>query len=118
MNDDQFSIVDKQVVTDMLFGEEKYIVEFAEASIQSFEEFSTHYRKYVLERDLENLKKAGHKIKPVAQMLHLEQILVEYQNAKKLLENDRPDEELGKSVETIHQICEQVINDFKLMLKS
>ncbi|MEX0994723.1 MAG: taurine dioxygenase [Balneolaceae bacterium] len=111
----KFNLIDRQLISDMLFGEEKYIIEFADASIQSFSEFSKHYRKYLLERDLENFRRVGHKIKPVAQMLHLKKIIEEYEHAKKLLEEDQPDKELQRSANTITSICEQVIKDFKRM---
>ena len=69
----------------MLYGEEKYIKEFAEAAISSFSEFSENYKKFLLARDETNFRKAGHKIKPVTQMLGLEQILEEYEHAKTLI---------------------------------
>lgn len=115
MDSDQFLLIDKKLVSDMLFGEDKYIAEFAEASIQSFSEFSKNYRKYLIQKDLENFRRAGHKIKPVVQMLHLNQILEEYEDAKKMIEEDSPEKELQNSANKITRICDQVIQDFKKM---
>lgn len=117
MDSDKFILIDKKLVSDMLFGEDKYIAEFAEASIQSFNEFSKNYRKYLIQGDLENFRRAGHKIKPVAQMLHLNQILEEYEDAKKMLKNESAEKKLHKSANKITRICDQVVQDFKLMQK-
>lgn len=102
--------VDK--IREMLFNEEKYVLEFAEASIESFSEFSEHYHRYLLDRNLEEFQKAGHKIKPVAQILELEQILSEYRNAKKDLQKNVSDEKLLQSARTVQEICKGVISEF------
>ena len=97
----------------MLYGEEKYIQEFAEAAIISFNEFSEHYKKYLLERDETNFRKAGHKIKPVTQMLGLSQILEEYEHGKTLLWDNKSDEELAASAEKVQRFCSEVIEELE-----
>ncbi len=97
----------------MLYGEEKFISEFAEAAITSFSEFRDHYSKFLLNRDEENFRKAGHKIKPVAQMLGLQQIIDEYEHAKQLLWDKRPKKELEKSSNKIQEICTKVIAELE-----
>ncbi|MEX2602265.1 MAG: taurine dioxygenase [Balneolaceae bacterium] len=115
MNDTEFKRVDIKLVSDMLYGEEKYVNEFAIASIDSFSEFSEHYALYLMQRDMENLRKTGHKIKPVAQMLKVDEILNEYDQAKLMLINNASDEKLQQSVDTVTSICDEVLNDFKKM---
>lgn len=100
----------------MLFHEEKYVIEFAEASILSFSEFSEHYSKFLIDRDIENLRRAGHKIKPVVQMLELDEILVEYEQAKQMLEDERPKNDLAKSAERITKTCEQIVKEFEQII--
>lgn len=97
----------------MLYGEEKYIREFANAAIDSFDEFSTNYSKFLLVRDETNFRKAGHKIKPVAQMLGLDQIIEEYEHAKTLLWDEKPDKELKASSDKIRGICDEIIEELK-----
>lgn len=97
----------------MLYGEEKYIQEFAEAAISSFKEFSKNYKQYLLQRDETNFRKAGHKIKPVLQMLGLEQVLEEYEHAKTLLWDKKPEEELIQSATKVQKICANVIEELE-----
>lgn len=97
----------------MLYGEDKFIKEFSIAAASSFSEFKEGYKTHLLARDETNFRRAGHKIKPVAQMLGLNQIVDEYQHAKTLLWDEKPDEELLQSVEKIQKICSEVILELK-----
>lgn len=101
----------------MLYGEEEYIKEFAEAAIISFEEFSDNYKKFLLLRDETNFRKAGHKIKPATQMLGLDPILDEYEHAKTLIWDKAPDEDLEKSVDKVQSLCKQVLKELKEKLQ-
>jgi hypothetical protein len=105
-------------IYEMLFNEKKYVAEFAEASIQSFNEFSQHYSTFLLNRDMENLRKAGHKIKPVAQMLDLEIILDEYEKAKVMLIEEKPQKDLESSVEVIRGICNSAVAEFNSIIEN
>ncbi|MEX2574818.1 MAG: hypothetical protein WD317_10995, partial [Balneolaceae bacterium] len=69
MNTRPTPLIKIEKVRSLLFDESEYIIEFAEASIESFTEFSESYARYLPERDLLNLKRAGHKITPVAELL-------------------------------------------------
>lgn len=109
-------LVDFSSVHEMLYGEEKFIGEFSEAAIQSFSEFQKSYKEHLLARDETNFRKAGHKIKPVAQMLGLDQILKEYEYAKTLLWDDKSDEALRDSVQKIDEICAKVLQELKAKL--
>ena len=95
----------------MLYGEEAYIKEFADAAVISFNEFKENYRKYLIIRDEINFRKAGHKIKPVAQMLGLDLIIDEYEHAKTLLWDEKDDEDLERSCDKMDEICEQVLKE-------
>ncbi|WP_421774518.1 taurine dioxygenase [Gracilimonas sp.] len=106
-------LVDFSGLADMLYGEEKYIKEFAEAAISSFNEFSENYKKHLLARDETNFRKAGHKIKPVTQMLGLGQILEEYEYAKTLIWDEKPEKDLEASAEKVQQICSEVIKELE-----
>jgi hypothetical protein len=106
-------LIDFSGVEEMLYGEEKFITEFSEAAVTSFSEFKDNYEKYLLIRDETNFRKAGHKIKPVAQMLKLDLILDEYEHAKTLLWDEKPDEELRESSKKMKTICSQVIKELK-----
>ena len=51
-------IVDKQVILDLLYGDEEYVSEFATASIESFTEFKAHFEQSLKIRDIEMLRKS------------------------------------------------------------
>lgn len=97
----------------MLYGEMDYIKEFSEAALTSFSEFQENYSQFLLARDEVNFRKAGHKIKPVAQMLGLEVILDEYEHAKSLIWDEKGDEDLKASTKKMDKICEQVLSELK-----
>lgn len=112
-NNTNGKLIDFSGLSEMLYGEEKYISEFSEAAIDSFSEFSENYSKYLIIRDETNFRKAGHKIKPVAQMLGLDQIIEEYEHAKTLLWDEKPDCDLKASSEKIQEICKKVIQELE-----
>lgn len=111
------TLIDFSSLSEMLYGEEKYISEFSEAAVDSFTEFNNNYKKFLLIRDETSFRKAGHKIKPVAQMLGLDQIVDEYEHAKTLLWDEKPDEDLEESVSKIDSICTKVITELELRIK-
>jgi hypothetical protein len=104
-------LVDFTTLTEMLYGEETYIKEFADAAVISFNEFKENYSQYLMKRDEINFRKAGHKIKPVAQMLGLDLILEEYEHAKTLLWDEKEDEELQASCDKMTEICDKVLKE-------
>ena len=106
------NLVDFDKVNDLLENDPAYIREFSEAAISSFTTFQQDYRNNLLERDLEKLRKTGHRIKPVAQMVGVEQINREYERAKELIKREADDEEIHNSVDKIETMCDQVIEDF------
>lgn len=109
----QGKIVDFTTLNEMLFGEAKYIKEFADAAIISFEEFKENYTLFLIQRDEVNFRKAGHKIKPVAQMLGLNMILDEYELAKMLIWDEKPDVDLGTSSQKMSGIIDRVLIELK-----
>lgn len=102
-------IVDFSSVAEMLFGEDEFIREFADAAIQSFTEFQTNFSLFLKDRDESNLRKAGHKIKPVAQMLNVQMLVDEYEHSKILLTDNRSNDELDASVIKMNSICNKVL---------
>lgn len=109
--DYSFKYVDYDKIDDMLYGDKEYIYEFSEAAIQSFEEFSNHYAKYILEKDETSFRKAGHKIKPIAQMIGISIIVDEYEHGKELIQDGAKEEDLSISAKKIKQIINQVVED-------
>lgn len=107
------NLVDFSSLNEMLYGDDRYIKEFAEAAITSFTEFKAHYSIYLSSRDEENFRKAGHKIKPVAQMLGLQLIVDEYEHGKTLIWEEKKENELDESIKKIDAICSQVLNELE-----
>lgn len=104
--------VDVELIRDMLYRDEKYVKEFAGASIQSFSEFKESFREHVIAREMEELRRAGHKIKPAALMLNLNAIIDMYEKSKLLLQNDADDDELKELVDAMDTFCEQILEEF------
>lgn len=107
------NIVDKQVILDLLYGDEDYFKEFVTASVDSFTEFKEQYRQSMRMRDMKNLRKTGHKIKPVAQMMNLEPIINMYEKSKDLLDEEAPDKQLNELMESMNDYCENLIKELK-----
>lgn len=106
-------IVEKQVIVDLLYGDEEYVSEFASASVESFTEFKIKFAKSMQARDMENLRQAGHKIKPVAQMMKLDAIITMYETSKIMLQEEASDEEINKLVGNMNKFCTQLIQELK-----
>lgn len=110
-------MVDFTTLTEMLYGETVYIKEFAEAALSSFKEFQENYSSFLLQRDEVNFRKAGHKIKPVAQMLGLGLIIDEYEHAKSLIKSDKNEDEIKASSKKMTEICNKVLDELKEIAK-
>lgn len=108
-------IINKEVILNLLYGDEDYFNEFILVSIDSFTEFRDNYRQSMRMRDLENLRKTGHKIKPVAQMMKLEPILEMYEKSKELLEEEAPDKHLVAIMDSMNNYCENLIRELRNM---
>ena len=117
-------IVDFSGLSEILYQNDDFISEFSAAAVESFSEFRDSYGKYLLERDETNFRKAGHKIKPVAQMLSLTMILDEYEHAKKLIWEEKPEKELKASkhehytVESLTGKQQEAIEEVERIVKS
>jgi len=103
-----YQIIDPPKITDMLFDDGAYVAEFCNAGISSFDEFIEHYRTYLLDRNMADLRKAGHKIKPGAQMMGATEVVEEYENAKQLLNDEASDDKLQASVDTMQELCDTI----------
>ena len=102
-------LIDYTYINETLYGDKGFLKEFSEAAKLSFSEFKGNYQKYLLSRNETELRKAGHKIKPVAQMLKIEAVLNEYEHAKELLLKGSREEELEKSAKKMNAICEEIL---------
>jgi hypothetical protein len=106
-------LVDVELIRKMLYNDEGYVKEFANASIQSFSEFKASFKEFVLSRELDNLRRAGHKIKPAALMLNLNPIIEMYELSKKYIEENASTETLADIVGQMDAYCDQVLYEFK-----
>ena len=107
-------LIKRETISDLLYGEDEYIKDFIEATKKSYGEFIEKYRKHLLNRDLSSLRDAGHKIKPVSQMLNLDMIVEEYEHAKELLEGEHtPESDLKASVDRMQSHVDRILDDLK-----
>ncbi len=109
----QDQLVDEALIREMLYDDDGYVKEFANASIQSFGEFKQHFKESLLARDIDDLRRAGHKIKPVAMMLHLDPLIEMYETSKSCLEENKSTEELADLSKDMESYCEKVIAEFQ-----
>jgi hypothetical protein len=102
--------IDFQIIRDMLYDDDAYVKEFCDASVISFSEFKSNFRKNVMEEDLETLRRTGHKIKPVAKMLKLDPLLEIYEKSKLLLMEGGDPELKEKYASEMDEYCEEILN--------
>lgn len=113
-----YRYIDSGKIKDMLFDDEGYITEFCEAGIKSFEEFIHNYHRHLLDRNMPDLRKAGHKIRPGALMMGAEEVVDEYETAKQLLRQDADKAELKQSVSRMRNICTTVQKELSRLAQS
>lgn len=104
-------LVSRTTIAELLFGDEEYVDQFIDASIDSFTEFRDHFKQNMESGNLNGLKNAGHKIKPVAQILKLDPILEIYEESKSLLENNAADTDIALIVDKMSNYCNRLIED-------
>lgn len=107
------SYIDLEKIRKLLYDDAGFIQEFSEAAAESFKEFSEDYEKYLLSREEKELRKAGHKVKPVALMIGVDKVVDEYENAKKLLHENATDAQLEESVSRVNKITAEVIGELR-----
>lgn len=100
-----YRFINPDKIRELLFGDATYVTEFCEAGIISFEEFINNFEKHLLDRNMEDLRKAGHKIKPGAQMMGADEVVEEYEKAKILLDDEADQKELQEAVDKMKDIC-------------
>lgn len=110
---DQNSLINFEQVNEMLDNDPEYVKEFCAAAINSFESFNEEFKQHMQNRNIENLRKAGHRIKPVAQMLDIEALTAEYEKGKNILENKESKGKIDGSIERVELLIEQVLNEFR-----
>jgi hypothetical protein len=113
-----YQIIDPEKIENMLFDNAEYVAEFCEAGIISFEEFIENYSIHLMDRNMEDLRKAGHKIKPGAQMMGADEVIEEYENAKKLLNDDATKEALEESVNKMKKMCAIIQDELNRLAES
>lgn len=111
------NLIDIGKIREMLFHDDSYVADFAAASIESFTAFTENFSQGLLEKDIIGVQKAVHKIKPVASMLDLEEIISECKAARQLLEQNRPPDELRQIARRVDHLCQLVIREFEIIQK-
>lgn len=109
----QDRLVDFTSVLEMLGGEEKYLKEIAEAAIISFDEFSKDYYNNLMSRNETDFRKAGHKIKPVAVMFGVNEVIDVYEEEKTQFNIAKSKPELEKSAKKMTDICDRVLIELR-----
>lgn len=113
-----YNYIDPDKITSMLFNDAEYVVEFCEAGVSSFDEFVENFRTHLMDRNMEELRKAGHKIKPGAQMMGADEVVEEYENAKILLQNEAGNNELKQLASKMQEMCLGIKDDLAQLAKN
>ncbi len=113
---EQDKVVDVKLVREMLYEDENYVKEFSNASIQSFSEFKEQFRKTLLAREMDDLRRAGHKIKPIALMLNLHPVIEMYETSKIYLQENRSTEELSDLAQKMDNFCDRILAEFSELI--
>lgn len=106
-----YKYIEPDKISEMLFNESEYVIEFCEAGVLSFTEFKDNFHNHLLDRNMKKLREAGHKIKPGAKMMGAIEVVDNYEKAKKRLDEDGADEELKELVDTMDSICTTIIDE-------
>ncbi len=109
-------IVERQIIKDLLYGDEDYLEEFVKVSIISFTEFKEKFELNLSERDLPTLRTTGHKVKPVAQMMNLYGLLELYEEAKDIIDQNKPDDELNVVLNNMNKYCTLLLEELNEMV--
>lgn len=112
------SIVDREVIKNLLYGDEDYLDEFVQVSIVSFTEFKDNFNKHLSNRDLASLRATGHKVKPVAQMMNLDELLELYEKSKLVIQEDMSDEELEKVQKKMDAYCVLLLQELESLIET
>ena len=94
----------------MLYNDDAYVKEFCDASVISFSEFKSNFRRNLMEEDLETLRRTGHKIKPVAKMLKLDPLLEIYEKSKLMLMEGGEPGQKEQYAKEMDEYCEEILN--------
>lgn len=103
-----YQYIDPDKIAGILFDDPKYVADFCKAGITSLDEFIEGFRTHLMDRNMEDLRKAGHKIKPGAQMMGADEVIEEYEIAKDLLKNDADAEKLARLVDKMQEMCNKI----------
>ncbi len=106
-------LIDRKLIVDLLYGDENYVKEFADASVGSFSEFNEHFREALQTNDEVKLRNAGHKIKPVAQMMHLDYILELYEQSKECINDPDMQRKTKDLIQEMNKYCETLLEELK-----
>ncbi len=111
-------IVDREVIKNLLYGDDDYLDEFVQVSIISFTEFKENFDKHLSNRDLASLRTTGHKVKPVAQMMNLHGLLELYEKSKLVIQDNLSDEELNTVLEKMDAYCEILLKELENLIEA
>lgn len=109
---EQNSVVQFDQINEILDSDPEYFKEFCEAALRSFGSFQKDFKVHMQNRDLENIRKVGHRIKPVAQMLGVHQLVDEYEEAKNLLQSEADMNEIEVLIKRVDALCDQILAEF------
>jgi len=113
-----YKYISEKEISELLFNESEHVIEFCEAGVISFTEFRDNFSRHLLSRNLEELRKAGHKIKPGAQLMGADIVIDNYEEVRdKLDAGEASDEYVRKSVNQMNELCSAIIGELQDLAK-
>lgn len=113
-----YHFINPEKIKNILFDDDEYVIEFCEAGVTSFEEFIENFEKHLMNRNMKDLRKAGHKIKPGAEMMGVVEVIEEYEHAKTLLNEGAKENVLRQSVNKMKEICTTVQKELSCLAEN
>lgn len=114
----EYQVIEPHDNLQLILSDPEGATDFCEAALESVAEFRDSFRKHLVNRDLEGLRGAGHKIKPGIQMMGALVVLEEYEVAKDMLEDDAEQKKLDSMASKMDTICSDVKSDIKKLLEN
>ena len=105
-----------QKILEIAEGDEEFKLELTTAIYQGLIELKEVYSDGVEQQDIVKIQQIRHKVKPTLAMFEFENLIVEMQKGKEILESDGFTEEFSKHLSEFNQMLTAAIADVKNLL--
>lgn len=105
-----------QKILEIAEGDEEFKLELTNAIYQGLIELKEVYSEGVEQQDIVKIQQIRHKVKPTLAMFEFENLIVEMQKGKEILESDGFTKEFSEHLAVFNQMLTAAIADVKSLL--